>query len=265
MRVCLFDPLPSDLNYLILKWFTPLDLALARVVCKGWSQEIGPQRLTFSDGFTNIPIHYDRQEYVLEMERCITFPQSLYNVWRSVACKNTITESCWIHFALFFSRKTGTNIGLESTIQKCYRKESLWYSILLPLFSVHSEDSPLMFWHAIIQEDIYFLVWVVKNFFTNVMHYTERVLPFSYFTDSRLEFLRHVKTKEILPAEFWPRLVKHLHWKSPGYGSKFRTIFEVCNFVPYGGCEALDYTDHESILHLCGCERILSFKKRKKE
>jgi hypothetical protein len=261
------DELNGDLGKYIFKFLLPLDLCMSRVVCKDWSKLIAPQRLTFEQDFCEIKTTEDRQEYVSELEKLIVFPDRLIPVWRNRDRNALVNIKAWPYTFLFYYRKIRTEPSFFGLYKSCETIQHI-EDILLPIITFRRELIWELFWCMTRTNYRAGLDWLFKTFtplFDSNGSFTHPRISLA-FDQSSLNGLTHLYNTKNIPPSCWKSYSDSL-WRDGGLvASEIGFLIDLallCNYIPDIACSKISPQQHEKILHLCGCEPAVTYKKRK--
>lgn len=270
MRVRLFDPLPGDLNYLILKWFTPLDLALARVVCRGWSQAVTPQKLTYQKDYLRTLVEYDRAEYVLAVQRYTVLRNWSAELVNSMFSKLKDTNAIYSLF-LWYRLNKSTAIDRRSISVMCKNSPHLWDLILLPILMMDVKQRISLFWDAVYDYNLPLLDWLHTTEFIDISYeyFGDDWLNPNDLYDNSFKSMEYLATTKKMDCSFWKLYTTNI-WAyreddEDRNIDEFVRLVEICGVVPKSACENATTKEHLEFIHICGCEQEISFKRKKVE
>ena len=267
MKGRLFNSLGSDLNGLILRYLTPLDLALSRVVCKTWNAIIPKQKLGRHEFYVTLS-WYDRQEYVIAVEKHTVFGPSFLRKYVPDAPEDMENKSA-IYTFLLKTRILNIVLNTYEVLLVCKDVPHSWENVLLSLITLDSQRRVELFWGAVAENCVTLLEWFFTKSFKITEFYLDGddwIIPWKEFNSFRYLYDTNRVTKN-----WWVRYLD-LIWKAiKNFKEKkqdFTPFFElvkICNTVPNVVCEQATIEQHEQFNHICGCEKTFVFKKRKKE
>lgn len=269
MKGRLFEPLGSDLNGLIMRYLNGIDQSLCRVVCKNWSSIIPPQRPTFEKDFCKIPHKHDRREYIDEVDRCIVFPSALVVCWKDAKKSHIVNNTAWIHTLIFYCRKSDQVPSFELLAKSCLPKD--FDTMLLPLVLTSRKNRDQMFWLAIYYGAKESLQWM----FDKNMHILSREYLSSggyvkvyQFSEKTFELFQWMYNIQKMPHSFWIEYSDML-WKSGDFTvnstvPKLVRFAKICQYLPEEACSQVWPDQHEKIIDMCGCEPVVTYKKKQK-
>lgn len=274
MRARFNSQLNSNIASLIFKHLNRLDLCASRAVCKDWFGLIPKQTLSFKDDFFGTLVKYDRSEYVSSVRdwtEISVHPRKEYFWFRYdyLIGKKAPYSTVWFYGLL----KRVCHISVLSLC--CNPSEDHWNNILLPRIKTNTKDLVSLFWEVLNTRKLFFfkriieidlINWDNNSLFQNVNLSWVSILEPMYF-----DALKYLKSTKKPSRVFWEELITHLWRRNPVSNSGFRysinrlvELYELCEFVPEEGCEAATPEEHVLFNHLCGCEKVIIFKRRKK-
>lgn len=267
MRVRFFPSLDSDTNALIMSYMLRIDLALMRVVCSEWRKWIPPQRLTFEKDFRNIPEWYDRSDYIAAVEKNIVFPPALANEWDRPSNITVVDNYAKIHTLLYYYRRINYKPSIGAVWNCCTFEEM--QTIVLPMLMVKSKWMSKLFWVLLLskkQKARRTLDWLFEKGF-NVKYggFIAPSLPEDRIDDIVFGHLKYLHDTKKLDNWFWENYLKKLWTEREVIVNKARLIDLVimCDYVPPVACSKVTDAEHEKFIHICGCEKVVTYKKRK--
>lgn len=269
MRGRLFPSLDGNLNYLILRYLPPLDLCMARAVCKDWWTIVPKQRLTWQKDFCGTLADYDGQDYVAEVEQRTSFEKDLDDVWFD----NSIIElqdKGAAHSLMLFWRLIRSDIMDITALSISCKTVASWNTILLPILTSNENYCADIFWESVFQYEFSFMDWMFQRRLIEFKDCYFRFgccITFKELTRDCLKGLNHLYKKHGPPKYFWISLMDRL-WKDDTPEDdyeieRFITLVEMCGFVSEKACQNALTEQHLRFNHICGCEKVISFKKRK--
>lgn len=287
MRARFNSELDENIASLIFKHLNLLDLCLSKAVCKNWRYLISQKprkKLKFKKDFCETLVEYDRSEYVSAVERWTTFYGALRFSWFDHDIFMAAKKRGAIYSFLFFYRIRKQEVPIHNGIWLiCANFPNLWEQILLPVISLNSVLRGAFFWSAVWDAKIDFLDWLYQKRFGldccddyfNDDDDDNTWIDFNELTEEMFESLRHLYTKDLMTKDFWKayssKIWKSIYefWKNSDKNSKkdidsFLKLIEICKEVPEDACDQATPEEHAQFSHLCGCEKVVSFKKRKK-
>jgi hypothetical protein len=256
---------------LIFKWLTRLDLCLSRAVCRDWFRLIPKQTLGFEDDFFKTLVEYDRSEYVSSIRDWTKLPVYVRKGYMPFRYDVLIEKKSPYATVLFYDFfKQVCNISV--LFQCCNPSEDHWNNILLPRIRTNRKDLVSLFWEVLNTRKLFFfkkivesdlINWDDNSIFQNVMLSWVGILEPMYF-----DALKYLKSTKKPSSVFWEELVTHL-WKHNSIPVRYSIhrlveLYELCEFVPEVVCEAATPEEHQKFNHLCGCEKVIIFKRQKK-
>lgn len=267
MRVRFFPSLDSDTNALIMSYMLRIDLALMRVVCSEWRKWIPPQRLTFEKDFRNIPEHYNRLEYIASIEKNIVFPSKLDETWAKRNRMDVINTCARVYTLMFYYRKIRCDLDIVNVWNRCVFEEI--EPILLPMLMARPQWISHLFWGILPLDKKCVtdtLDWIEEKGFVSNYYgafFDKAIMP-SRLNDIVLSHLKYLHNRKKIMNWFWTSYLDFL-WRNVGDVNK-TIIFDLaimCNYVPPVACSKVTDAEHERIIHICGCEKVVTYKKRK--
>lgn len=267
MRVRFFPSLDSDTNSLIMSYMLRIDLALMRVVCTEWRKWIPPQRLTFEKDFRNIPEWYHRLEYIATIEKNIVFPPALVNVWNSSYKATVVHNHAKIYTLLFYYRRINYKPSIR-IVWDCCEFEDM-ESIILPMLMAKPSWVANLFWVLLLskkQEARPSLDWLFeKGFNLQYGGFFNTSVSGINLDDVVFGHLKYLHDTKKLDNWFWENYSKKLWTEREIIENKERLmdLAIMCNYVPPVACSKVTDAEHEKFIHICGCEKVVTYKKRK--
>jgi hypothetical protein len=270
MRARFNSELDSNIASLIFQWLSNLDLCLSRAVCKNWWRLIPKQTLTFKDDFFKTLVEYDRLEYVSSVQKWTTFVNNRQRITHFRY--DILIEKKSPYAAVCFHSLFKQVFYITMLFECCNPSENHWNDILLPRIRTDTKDLVALFWEVLDTRKLFFfkkiiesdlINWNDNSIFQNVMLSWVGILEPMYF-----DALKYLKSTKKTSRVFWEELVTHL-WKHNSIPVRYSInrlveLYELCEFVPEVVCERATPEEHQKFNHVCGCEKVIIFKRQKK-
>jgi hypothetical protein len=286
MRARFNSELDGNIASLIFKHLSRLDLCLSKAVCRDWWRLISQKhrgKLLFKKYFCETLVEYDRPEYISAVEIWTLFPDKSmlsfdHDIFMAAKKRGAIYS-----FLLYYRLKR-KEVPIHNGIWLiCANFPNLWEQILLPVLSLNPVLCGALFWSAVWDAKTDFLDWLYQKRFGlgccddyfNDGDDDNTWIDFNELTEEMFGALRHLYTKDLMKKDFWKtyssKMWKSIYefWKNSDKNSKkyidsFLKLIEICKEVPEDACDRASPEEHALFSHLCGCEKVFFFKKRKK-
>lgn len=265
MKGLLFPKLGKNLNHLIERFFISVDLCLMRATCTAWWHMIPPQKLSFEKDFCEIPVYYDRLEYILQIEKWITFCGSAKSVWERFANMQYVMKAAQIHTLLFYCRKVSVRPEITTVWSACKFEE--FDTILLPILMCKLGARGGLFWHIFLEGDSKSIDWMFeKGFVKNYSAFFMYAPKIAHFNEKAFENMNHICKTKKSQSWLWEKYSKLL-WQSfaPDVVHLLLRFAQICRYVPDETCSLVSKSTHKEMLEICGCQPMVIYKKMKKE
>ena len=274
MRARFNSELDSNIASLIFKYLTRLDLCISRAVCRDWWRIIPKQTLTFKDDFFKTLVDYDRLEYVSSVQKW-----TWYAVYKSHTFTpfryNTLIEKKAAYSTVCFHGLFKQVCYITMLFKCCNPSEDHWNHILLPRIRTNTKDLVLSFWEVLNTRKLFFFKKIIEsdliNWDDNSIFQGHILGWASILEPMYFDPLKYLKSTKKPSRVFWEELITHLWRHYPVSNSDFHyslnrlvELYELCEFVLEVACEAATPEEHQKFNHVCGCEKVIIFKKRKK-
>jgi hypothetical protein len=159
--------------------------------------------------------------------------------------------------------------NLYILFQCCNPSEDHWNNILLPRIRNNTKNLVSLFWEALNTQKLFFFKKIIEsdliNWYNNSV-FQNHILSWSSILEPMyFDALKYLKSTKKASSVFWKELVTNL-WRNPDFhysNDRLVELYELCEFVPEESCEAATPEEHQKFNHLCGCEKVIIFKRRK--
>ena len=258
--------LDKNIEEYIFSFLTPLDLALSRVVCKGWRDWIKSKKeLNIRPSFKRnlldgLPLQYDRDEYIYVIEK-----YTCYEKISSVPCRNISSLTLLmnigaIHSILFCLRAFKFNGSKSACIwATCLTRPELWNSILLPRLSKREKKISMYFWDCLQANNVEMLKWMIERNlvdFSSTYMFADDGWWLNYGLDKRKKSLEFIRDNPRVPRQFIEYYMKKVWDDSRGktfLGDEFLFMAQLFGFIPVEVCANSSHEGHDLFRHVCGC------------
>lgn len=271
MRASRFnEELNGDLGKYIFGFLMPIDLCMARFVCKEWSKLVAPQKLTFEKDFCAFTEIHNTREYISEVENLIVFPNRLVSVWKTTDKITLVKEMGYSHTFLFYYRK----IQKEPSFYELYKSCDTILDIeliLLPTITFRRGYMWELFLCMVHNNHRSGLDWLFKKFpflsehkHTGDLNYPGRIIL--TFDDISLQGFTYLYNTKNMTASFWKASSDSFWRNSHLDANEIQSLIDfalLCNYIPDFACSKITPEQHDTIIPICGCEKVAIYKKRK--